>query len=340
MKTRDGNIDLLRLVCMFLICLIHSVGYLPARYCHWLSNISYVGGVGFVLISGYYGIRFSISKILRLEGYAFFCAATVVCISKMFLTSNDESVLAIFKSYWFVHAYVFMMCFSLLVEKLVDMSKKGCLDKKEVVLIVTPILLSVFGWSFSVRIWGLQHYIPRTEGINTPFSGVALFAIYIVGVMCRLFEIDRRMNLWVAGLMILVCAPVVALPVFCGCFARYDSIFVVMMTLSFFTVFRRIHIPLVVGKVSSWLAPSVLAVYLYHVNLFGYRAFGLIEVSLSEYGVPLYGVFFTGAFLAMIGGLMLDLPRRGLCIMLSKPIKTASKLIDGVFVALVEKMVK
>ena len=325
---------------MFLICLIHSVGYLPARYCHWLSNISYVGVVGFVLISGYYGIRFSFSKILRLEGYAFFCSATVVCLSKILRSPTEETVLAIFKSYWFVHAYVFMMCLSPLVEKVVEMSKKGFLAKKDIVIVVAPLLFTVFVWSFSVRIWGLQYYIPRTEGINTPFSGVALFATYIVGVMCRLFDIDRRMNLWVAGLMILVCAPVVALPVFCGCFARYDSIFVVMMTLSLFTVFRRIHIPLVVGKVSSWLAPSVLAVYLYHVNLFGYRVFGLIEVSLSEYGIPLYGVFFMGAFLAMTGGLMLDLPRRGLCIMLSKPINTASKFIDGVFVALIEKMVK
>ena len=37
---------------------------------------------------------------------------------------------------------------------------------------------------------------------------------------------------------------------------------------------------------------------------------------------------------------MLDLPRRGLSILLTMPINSASKFIDGVFVALLRKMVK
>ena len=61
MKARDGNVELLRLVLMFFICMIHAVGYVDARWCHWLTNVSFVGVLGFVLISGFYGLRFSVA---------------------------------------------------------------------------------------------------------------------------------------------------------------------------------------------------------------------------------------------------------------------------------------
>lgn len=340
MKHRDGNIDLMRLIFMFFICLIHAVGYVDARWTHWLANISYVGVAGFVLISGFYGIRFSVSKVLRLEMYAMVCAATVVFLSRIAGMSNIGDTLSVFKSYWFVHAYVLMMCFSTLVEKLIDVYKKGLVSEREIVLAVVPVLLMVFVWSFSMRIWGLQQYIPRAEGINTPFSGIALFAIYIVGAMCRLFNIEKRMNIWVAVLIILVCAPIVAWPIFCGCFARYDSAFVLMLSFALFAMFRRIHIAPYIGKVSSWLAPSVLAVYLYHCNPYGYRLFGFLERILSENGFPMYCIFFVVAFFAMIGGLMLDLPRRGLCILLSKPIEAVSKLFDSAVASVIVKIVR
>lgn len=54
-QKRDSRMDLLRLVFMFMICMVHAVGYENTRWCHWLTNISFAGVLGFVLISGYYG---------------------------------------------------------------------------------------------------------------------------------------------------------------------------------------------------------------------------------------------------------------------------------------------
>lgn len=92
LKGRDGSVECYRVFLMFGICLLHVLffGHFDRPFVH---NVLKFCVVGFVFISGYYGIRFSWKKIVRLYGVGIYCAAVAAVIS-MFLTGGYMRVFA------------------------------------------------------------------------------------------------------------------------------------------------------------------------------------------------------------------------------------------------------
>ena len=70
---RDARIEFFRCMLMFGICLLHTVGN-SGHNDYWLSSMLAFCVDGFVLISGYFGIKFSWKKILSLEITSIWCA--------------------------------------------------------------------------------------------------------------------------------------------------------------------------------------------------------------------------------------------------------------------------
>ena len=319
MKARDGNIEFLRIVLMFFICMIHAVGYVDARWCHWLTNVSFVGVLGFVLISGFYGMRFSAEKVIRLEGVAVGCAVTVVAAAAVsdslglsaclppFGKAWGREVLALFKGYWFVHAYVLMMCLAPLVERVFADAQASPQGRRAALSACVPFLAMVYGWSFAMLIPVVQNLVPRTQGL-VPFSGVTLFAAYLVGRFYRVFDWDNLLKgKWLVPAAV-ACAFVSSL--WYGLFARYNSPFLLVFAVGLFWTFRRIRVSEGFAAALGWLTPSVLSVYLLHCNPYGYRVLGFLEGRVRACLDWDYAVFFVLATVAFFGGFLLDVPRR------------------------------
>lgn len=319
MKARENNVELLRLVLMYLICMIHAVGYVDARWCHWLSNVSFVGVLGFVLISGYYGIRFSLVKVLKLEGVAAGCAVTVVVLAMIMdkfglATSQQVSVmgwareaLRIFKWYWFVHAYVVMMVLAPFVERIFADAQASPQGRRIALTVCTPFLVMVYGWSFAIQIPIVQSFIPRSEGL-VPYSGITLFAAYLVGRLYRVFDGDRLLKgKWIIPAAL---AGGFVASLWYGLFARYNSPFLLVFAVGVFWAFRRLRVPDGFNSVLRWLTPSVLSVYLLHCNTYGYKVLAFLEGHVRAYLDWDYAVFVVLATTAFIGGFALDIPRR------------------------------
>lgn len=319
MKARDGNIELLRLVLMFLICMIHAVGYVDARWCHWLTNVSFVGVIGFVLISGFYGMRFSLWKVIKLEGVAVGCAVTVVTVAAVsdhlgfsaclppFGHAWGREVLALFKGYWFVHAYVVMMCLAPLAERVFADAQSSPQGRRVALWTCIPFLAMIYGWSFAMLIPVVQNLVPRTEGL-VPFSGFTLFAAYLVGRLYRVFDGDKLLKgRWLLPTA-LACGFVASL--WYGLFARYNSPFLLVLAVGIFWAFRRLRVPESFASALRCLTPSVLSVYLLHCNRFGYQAFAFMEGEIRPCLEWDYLVFLSLAIVAFIGGFVLDIPRR------------------------------
>lgn len=76
-KPRDTSVELYRVSLMFGICLLHSITF-SDHVRPWMANVLLSCVNGFVLISGWYGMRFAPSKILRLYGVALFAAVVAV----------------------------------------------------------------------------------------------------------------------------------------------------------------------------------------------------------------------------------------------------------------------
>ncbi len=65
---RNSNIELLRIVLMFGIILMHTVGTEVNKSAYiWINVLGNMGVTSFILISGYYGINLRVEKILRLD---------------------------------------------------------------------------------------------------------------------------------------------------------------------------------------------------------------------------------------------------------------------------------
>ena len=309
---RDVTIDLMRLAFMYMICMVHAVGCDNSRWTHWLTNISFAGVLGFVLISGYYGIRFSWRKVLKIEGVGIGCALTVVtlaafCDPSAFTPVHFvREVLRLFRDYWFVHAYVVMMIFS-------NLLNPSILRPFRVFL---PVILAVYGWSFLAHLPGLNKVLPLTSGLE-PFSGITLFAVYLIGRLYRLQDWDAKLRLhWVIPLTVF-CGLVVASIIpptngWAGVLARYNSPFLLGLALGLFWLLRRLPVRSAPWLVRSLqvLTPSVFSIYLIHCNDYGRAVFVGLEKALSIHGITGCVMFVALAAAAFVGGFTLDIPRR------------------------------
>jgi len=326
---RDSSVDLMRIFMMLLICLIHSVSRENLRYGHWLSNIACVGVVVFVLISGYYGIRFTPSKVIRLEAMGLACAFTASFIGRIFGVCGFSDGLDYFLHYWFLHAYVVMMAFAALVDKRLR------LDTIDGGRSVLPILVVVFGWSFISQVPIVQRFVPRSEGLDA-FSGITLFAIYIIGWFYRVYSLDSRLKWrWVLPIMCLsvICASQFFWPLsrMQMVFSRYNSPVLLVFAVCVFWLFRRMHIPRSSVGLLAFITPSVFAVYLIHCNPVGYRAFDALERMWAANGLNVYLAYMVNAVTMFIVALLVDIPRRCIIHLLKSRIIRVNGVVDGTF---------
>lgn len=131
---RLSNIELLRILAIVLIVMMHAAGYITKSSCDTnrmvLAAINVVGNMGvtvFVLISGFFGIRFRWSGLLRLWLVMLFYAVGILA----FKVSMNEAVVdaaAVIKAltpvtsqtWWFMTCYVILYLLSPFVNLLVE----------------------------------------------------------------------------------------------------------------------------------------------------------------------------------------------------------------------------
>lgn len=306
-KTRNASIELFRLVLMFGICLLHAC--IKPGYCKaWFVNLTPWCVTAFAFVSGYFGARFKVSKILRLEGLALFCACACAL-------GDFSKAWSIFGGYWFLHAYVLMLCFAPIVDKVVEAIDDGML------LIFLPILLAVYGWSFAptLPIIGKCH-IPLTPGLEA-YSGLTLLAAYIFARIYRKYGLENRLKtLW----MLLTLPPLFALSALGVC--EYNSIIALCLSAVTFTLFKRLTLPNCLGKAVLFMAPSVFAIYLLHQPNIG------IETSwvqaITDSGVSIYLAYAASASVMFVLAILVDLPRRMAAHFIMPSVNNVLKTID------------
>lgn len=190
---RDGEIELYRMLLMVGICLMHTLqasglGMSP------LSHLMEGCVDGFVFISGWFGVKFSWNKLLRLYAVALWCA--VVCTAGLAVNNHlngvefdvfrfIRSAWTQFGYYWFVHAYALMMVLAPYVNAAFERTKS--------IRFYLPFLVFSFGLSFAAIVPGLKGLIPLTPGLN-PHAGLTLLGVYIVARLVRLHGLDEKVR--------------------------------------------------------------------------------------------------------------------------------------------------
>lgn len=303
---RNTVIDIYRCLLMLGICMLHAVAQ-AGHNVPWVANLLSWCVTGFAFISGWFGIKFSVGKLIKLYGISAYCAAVYVGLDEIIQGGGVEvgacilRIIKITKGQWFLNAYAVLMCLAPMVNAAVDMKTSQ--------KILGPLLLCAFGWSFATTLPIIGEWVPKANGL-TAYSFLTLLGAYATARVLHEHGLPAKAaktleNKWVLAGAILLCAVMCAIG-----FNDYNSPFALLMAALTFLAFQRWQAPSWLGTVGVWLAPSMFSVYLIHSH--GY-AWGYLKASedwLMGYGLPIWGAWILMALAIFVLGVGLDMPRR------------------------------
>ena len=303
---RNVRIEFFRCFCMFGIVLIHALGQGGYAGEHrWLGRLFTPSVVGFIFISGYFGMRFSLGRVVRLIGIGIGCAITIT--TTYHVIGNGETSVICFCRHvwaytqyaWFLWMYIALMVLAPLVEPLFA-------QKRTVELV--PLIIMIFGWSYlATKVPIAQSYVPNVVGFGG-FGVLTFLGVYCVARATRLFELDNIKTIY------LVIALIVSIPFVCIGFSHYHSPFALVLAGSCFYLFKRLPIERIgerFCKFIHYVSPSLFAVYLLHNNSAGLTWLAQLEDRLI--GECMWEYHLASLLVAIcffVSCLILDVPRR------------------------------
>lgn len=303
---RESFIDTYRAVLMFGICLLHSItqcGHNTA----WAANMLAWCVPGFMFISGWFGIRFSIGKVLKLYGISFYCSIMYVAFDVV-VSSKVADYNCVIQAYniaigqWFLNAYVIVMCLTPMVNLAVERMtiKEMC-----------PLLVCVFGWSFATTLPVVNRCVPKSVGL-TAYSFLTLLGVYIVARFTRriydgesgpFYKLIKKKK--VVFLVVGICLIITAIGL-----GDYNSPFAIAVAGGIFFILKDCGIPVWLGRVCTWLGPSMFTVYLLHSHRHAFGYLTIVHDSLLRKGFSLVAAYLMTALIVFFLCVVADLPRR------------------------------
>ena len=269
-KCRDSNIELMRIVCLTMIVAHHMIidslfsvpqvlktegsisGLLGSAII--LNGFCYVAVNCFILISGYFGIKFKLRGVYKLYLFCVFYSFI------RFLISGGEldkqciySIVLPFShtSKWFITCYIILYLLSPLLNKAIENLKK---NEYVLVLIVLTISNLYFGF-----LW--KKY--NADGYN-----VAQFVyLYFIGGYLREYIDINTIKSHTALCGYIVCALIfggvsiishyVQIPIYRS--LAYNNPFILFGSIFFFILFLKIKFK---STIINWIASGAFAIYL------------------------------------------------------------------------------
>ncbi|MCB9202152.1 MAG: acyltransferase [Flavobacteriales bacterium] len=266
-KNRDSNIELLRIVSMLIIVIYHFILHSiapnnPNLYyiTRPLSTVLHIGVICFVLISGYWGIKFSLKGFVKLFLYCSFYSILIYAVGvilnpDLFSVRNVITSL-ILKQWWFIPVYLSLF----LLAPIINIPLKNKNRQTKIVFILILLIIS----------FGFGQYVPSLSDGKNPLNFVL---IYYIGNFLRT-EVNVNIKkillvymlctiiLFVAMLLSDLYIPMVG-ELLVRFFYPYNSIGLIINSILFFLIFTQLKFN---SKYVNWFASSALAVYLVHEN--------------------------------------------------------------------------
>lgn len=305
---RNSAVEVLRVLLMFGICLCHSVGaggymYAPIR------NVCMMCTVGFIFITGWFGIRFTLARVGKLLGIAIF-ALGVVVLEELFWNGRITiSPLVRMRQWWFLNSYLMLLFLSPVLNTIVScLTSTEVKTRRDAFVSVLIGAIAIYGFAWPMHC----HWIPRIRFFLTlgcPCQFGTICVIYLLARVIRVTEFFNRMNNFEAGIGVMVS---VALAMHSYKFSYYNSPIAFLFAASLFYFFQRISLQNVfLTKMVLWIAPSMFFVYLYHSHQDpGFQMIKAFETQLVNSGLNIPFVWFLTAVIIFVLGVGIDVLRR------------------------------
>lgn len=300
MIKRDIGIELYRCLLMVGIVALHTfqcAGYGFSSFCRWIEFCV----DGFVFISGWYGVQFGWKKVAKLFSLALFYSAIY-----SLLTPYSGGLGVIIKAagnYWFVNAYVMLMCFAPIVNECMERLRGE--DVGRVLAVVAPLLVAVFCWSFCCGVPGVREWIPYAHGFGS-HSFLTMLGVYVAARLARMFELDKTVPTRFLWVLIGVLSVLAFLNL-----NKYNSPVAVLMGAACFLLMKRLtmgegNISRIFEDIVLSVSPCMISVYLIHSCR---SDFVIVKRLLAIWEGSLIGAILT-VLIVFSGSVIIDLVRR------------------------------
>ena len=202
------------------------------------------------------------------------------------------------KSHWFLNDYAVLMLFAPILNR----GLEG-IGKRELAATVLPLVLLAFGWSWMAVKFQRFFALPCVSGFGS-YTFLMMIGVYVVARLCRILEVERSLRLWTVGLIFVASGVLVSVG---G--GHYASPFATIFAGSLFFLFKRLEGWLTkVGRIWTWCAPSMFAVYLLHAEKEGMEFIKACEqFFVDSWGLSVPVFFLLTAGLMFAGGIAIDM---------------------------------
>lgn len=313
--------ELLRLMSMFLVLVIHAnTAYQPwpidqpvvqtaPVHCFFrflIESVSIVCVNAFVLLSGWFGIKFSIKRLLSFIFQVLFFSL-ILCL----LPSHQGKHLLIdivtLNQYWFVRAYIILFILSPALNLLAEHASKKVF---QYVLIAFFVMQTVFS------------YISNSSWFDDGFSPIPFIGLYLLSRYIRIYQpnfsvFNKKTDLSIyLGISVLIAILSVILFKWFGTGGRlfnYTNPLVILSSVFFLLFFSKIKMK--DNRVFNWIAASSVGAYLLHMNPCFFQPYYIhilqsfsrwdstILICIAALGFMI-AVFFAGVLLDKVRGLL------------------------------------
>ena len=298
---RNSMVEVYRCLMMLGICTLHVINHLGDW--SWAESLLTPCVCGFAVISGWFGIKCSLSKIIKLYFVQAWCGAIVLIIMQYTVCVwGGGGFVDWMRGFWFIHAYVLMMLLSPMVDVVLEYRRVA----------IVPLFIAVFGWGWLSNFPVIHSYVPKTHGLEM-FSGLALLGSYAATRIVRITGIYETVSRATCLVVFLVVLGIMG-PLHLG---QYNSPLAFLAALSLFLLFwksdsasENYFVLNILCKFCAIVSPSVFAVYFLHMSAPGLS--GLLEVTrfFLDYNMPIYLAAPIGAMTMFVICILVDCPRR------------------------------
>ena len=327
-RKRQSNIELLRIVAMFLVLVLHS-GFATVKspttpevheqflqpFARLLFESLSIACVDiFVLILGWFGIRPTKKGLLNFlfQSLYFIIGVYLVMVTIGIIPISLKGIASCFLfiqdyDYWFVRTYLLLFIISPILNAFVE-----CADKNTFRNVLTGFFLFQ-----TIYAWGFVAVNAFAGGYSTiSFMGLYLLARYVNVHNPKWSQMSKSKDLLV----------IVACPIFMAAFSfatayvghpvegkfhgSYICPLVIVLSLFMVILFNKLHIQ---SKLINWVAASCFAVYLFHTHItIFYDYFKPAVATLYSQYDGILCLIVIGAFLlsVFVVALILDQPRK------------------------------
>lgn len=228
-----------------------------------LTNLTSIGVTGFVLISGYYGVKLKISRILSLwiqtTTYALISALVIYIIwGGSFIKRTIDAPLMLFDGcWWFVTDYLILMLLSPFLN-----AGLNILNKRQLLLVILVISFIMYGAEWF-----------HVKDASMPL--LLFFNTYLVGRYIKLYPVNFlkqfKYSIFIIGLSLLILEPMILHAIgLDGKMKFVSGNFNVLVLITDIALLQICLSQQKMGK-GNFLTRNVLAIYLVHESEFGRR---------------------------------------------------------------------